>query len=97
MQKWHPALPAAEPHLSGPKQATLSLLGIKAIPKKLPPRSECAQIITKGIASFIAKDMRPITTIEGEGFKELLSTLEQAYEVPCWKTVTQLLTWKADD
>ena len=41
--------------------------------------------------------MRPIATIEGKGFKELLSTLEPAYEVPCQKTVTQLLKFKGDD
>lgn len=43
--------------------------------------------ITDKIAEFIALDMRPVNVIDGEGFKELMRTLEPGYTVPKRETI----------
>ena len=40
------------------------------------------------------KDIRPIATVEREGFKDMIKLLEPGYEVPCRKYFTQLLHTK---
>ena len=42
----------------------------------------------KKLAFFIAKDMRPISTVEGVGFKEFCAALEPRFVVPCRATVS---------
>ena len=43
------------------------------------------QEINRAIATFIARDMRPIAAIEGEGFKQLIHVLEPGYTLPSRK------------
>lgn len=43
--------------------------------------------ITDKIAEFIALDMRPVNVVVGDGFKELMRTLEPGYTVPKKETV----------
>ncbi|XP_065115787.1 E3 SUMO-protein ligase ZBED1-like [Paramisgurnus dabryanus] len=60
-----------------------------------PPLSEKRKRdITDKIAEFIALDMRPVNVVEGEGFKELMRTLEPGYTVPKRETVMHALDAK---
>ena len=43
------------------------------------------------MAEFVARDMRPISLVEGEGFRKLMSVTEPTYMVPSCKTVTNVL------
>ncbi|XP_077063574.1 E3 SUMO-protein ligase ZBED1-like [Siphateles boraxobius] len=49
---------------------------------KLSSTSKRAKNITKGIAFFICKDMRPYSVVENEGFRYLLEVLEPRYNIP---------------
>lgn len=44
--------------------------------------------ITNQIATFICKDMRPVSVIEGAGFQGLVRELEPRYKIPCRTTIT---------
>ena len=43
------------------------------------------------IASMVAKDMLPISTVEGRGFPELMAYIELEYTVQCRRTITSRL------
>lgn len=53
---------------------------------KLPPSSKRAREITSTIGYFIARDMHPITVVQGVGFQNLLKHLEPRYQIPHRKT-----------
>ena len=55
----------------------------------LPANSRQAMYITNSIGYFMAKDMLPISTTNGIGFKRLLRVLEPRYTVPHRKTFTE--------
>lgn len=59
--------------------------------RKLPPSSEKAKRITKAIAAFIAKDLRPYSVVENQGFRALLHTLEPRYTIPSRRYFTDTL------
>ena len=40
----------------------------------------------RGVAEFIAKDMRPVAVVEDRGVRHLMNTLEPGYVVPSKKT-----------
>ena len=46
------------------------------------------------ILNFIIKDIQPITTVEGEGFRNLIHLLEPGYQIPSRKHFTKLLNLK---
>ncbi|XP_044151342.1 E3 SUMO-protein ligase ZBED1-like [Bufo gargarizans] len=48
----------------------------------LPPNSEKVKRITKAVAAFIAKDLRPYSVVENSGFRYLLKTIEPRYKIP---------------
>ncbi|XP_056113731.1 E3 SUMO-protein ligase ZBED1-like [Rhinichthys klamathensis goyatoka] len=56
---------------------------------KLPANSERAKIITRSIACFIAKDLRPYSVVENEGFVWMLQTAEPRYAIPSRKFFTE--------
>ena len=58
---------------------------------KMAKSSKRAQVLTRGIAEFVAKDLRPIGVVEGEGFQRLIQMLEPAYTVPSRKTISKEL------
>lgn len=60
-----------------PKQTTLVDLSTKPA-EKLASTTKHTRGITKALGEFIAKDMRPVALVEGEGFLHLMSTLEPA-------------------
>ena len=47
---------------------------------------EKSKAITYAIGRYIASDMRPLSTVEGEAFKALIHFLEPRYEIPSRKT-----------
>lgn len=49
---------------------------------KLPPTSSRAVKITQSVLYFICKDMRPLSVVENDGFRHLLTTLEPRYAIP---------------
>ena len=60
-----------------------------ALKAKLPSASPRASSITKSIACFICKDLRPYSVVETEGFRRMLHTLEPRYDIPCRKYFTE--------
>ena len=81
LEKWHPevlaSISSARRSLDTTKQLTLEEL----TPKKLSPTSKRASQITRALASFVAKDMRPIALVEGEGFQSFMAVTEPSYVV----------------
>ena len=53
---------------------------------KLPHSSKRAKSITESIAYFIAKDMQPISVVQGQGFLHMAGCFEPRYQVPHRKT-----------
>ena len=51
---------------------------------------ERATTITKCISEFIARDLRPISIVEGEGFTHLINFLEPGFRVPSRPHVTSV-------
>ena len=80
----HPEL-AAEERNASVSQPTINT----AFKAKLPSGSPRAASITKSIACFICKDLRPYSVVENEGFLRMLNTLEPRYDIPCWKYFTE--------
>ena len=65
---------------AGKKQLTLSDC------KKCPP--EWAKNITARVAEYIARDLRPISTVNGGGFQQLLHYIEPEYKIPSRPFIT---------
>ena len=53
-----------------------------------------AAILTESVLSMICKDMRLISAVEGEGFKEMLTTFEAGYTLPSRRHFTTLIEKK---
>ena len=49
------------------------------------------------ITKMIAKDMLPISFVEGEGFRKLMDFVEPEFSVPSRKTITARLEKLFDD
>ena len=61
----------------------------------MPNRSSAkATAITEQVVNIIALDLKPIWTVEGDGFVELLHYLEPGYKVPSRKHVTKMIQKK---
>lgn len=56
-----------------------------------------AEKISTLLTKMIAKDMLPVSFVEGEGFRELMNFLEPEYRVPCRKTITSRLEKLRDE
>uniref|UniRef100_A0A3Q1HRY1 HAT C-terminal dimerisation domain-containing protein n=1 Tax=Acanthochromis polyacanthus TaxID=80966 RepID=A0A3Q1HRY1_9TELE len=50
--------------------------------ERFPKHSEQAKKITRAIAVIIVKDLHPYSTVEREGFRHLVHTLEPCYRIP---------------
>uniref|UniRef100_A0A1X7SFL6 BED-type domain-containing protein n=1 Tax=Amphimedon queenslandica TaxID=400682 RepID=A0A1X7SFL6_AMPQE len=58
------------------------------VQKKCP--AERSKEITKRIAEMVARDLRPLSLVEGEGFKRLMNYVEPGYTVPSHTHVTTI-------
>ena len=76
---------------AGGSIATQSTLEAFRPKPKLPSGSKRAREITDALVQFIAKDMRPLSTVEGDGFRQFCCVLDPQYQVPSRKTVTTQL------
>lgn len=45
------------------------------------------EVITESLVKCIAKDMLPLSTVDGVGFLELMRTVSPNYQVPCRNTI----------
>ena len=68
---------------SSTKQATLTAMFRKC-------STERAATITKLIAEFVARDLRPLSVVAGDGFRQLLNGLEPGYQVPSHSHITTI-------
>ncbi|MGH0150253.1 UNVERIFIED_CONTAM: hypothetical protein FKN15_017465 [Acipenser sinensis] len=48
-----------------------------------------SEAITKSLVKFICKDMRPISIVEGDGFREFCSEMESRYQIPSRTTISK--------
>uniref|UniRef100_A0A8C5MWL9 BED-type domain-containing protein n=1 Tax=Leptobrachium leishanense TaxID=445787 RepID=A0A8C5MWL9_9ANUR len=62
---------------------------IDAILSTLPPNSKKGKKITKAVAAFIAKDLRPYSVVDNLGFRHLMKTLEPRYKLPSCNHFTE--------
>ena len=58
---------------------------------KLLATSQRAKMLTEAVADYISKDMRPVSTIDRQGFLNLMHVAEPRYTVPCRKTVMGII------
>ena len=77
-----------------PKQIQLPITHFSASKKKLGSSYE---EITSSLALFCALDLRPISIVEGRGFKNFMAKVNPDYKVPVKKTVTLYLTKLYED
>lgn len=77
--KKHPLM-LAEKHSS--QQQTIS-----SFTKRTTLTDKRRQEITKLIVKFIVKDVRPLSAVRGEGFRELLNFFEPNYVIPSYRTM----------
>ena len=60
---------------------------------KLLAASMQAKMLTKVVADFISKDMRPVNVVDGQDFLNLMHIVEPRYTVPCRNTVMGLINY----
>ena len=58
----------------------------------LPPSSDKAKKLTHAVCEIIARDIRPISTVNDVGFLNLLKKVEPRYIVPCQTAVTRSMS-----
>ena len=68
---------------SSKKQTTLPTIVRKC-------SAERATTITRLIAEFVARDLRPLSIVCGNGFRQLLNTIESGYQVPSHTHITTI-------
>lgn len=67
------------------KQLPITAFTTAGRPRCIPDRAEKS---THLIAKMIARDMLPLSFVEGDRFKEVLQFLEPDYDIPSRKTIT---------
>lgn len=61
---------------------------------KKPCTPQEASMFTNSIISMIVKDMRPLATVEGKGFREMVNTFHSGYTYPSRCHFTDLMEKK---
>ncbi|XP_025418328.1 zinc finger BED domain-containing protein 1-like [Sipha flava] len=75
-----------------PKNNTSSIATyFKGPTAKLPLNSKRNKELTKGLIKFIVKDLRPLSLVEGEGFREFLDLGIPEYNAPSRRTISRLI------
>ena len=62
--------------------------------KKLPHNCTRAVELTNAVVEFVARDLRPVSTVDGYGFLNLMETAEPQYIAPCRRTKMNLIDRK---
>ncbi|XP_048036276.1 E3 SUMO-protein ligase ZBED1-like [Megalobrama amblycephala] len=80
VDRWHPEL--ALTTTTTQKVDTSQPRIDESLVSTLPHNSERAKRITRSVACFIAKDLRPYSVVENAGFRHMLKTIEPRYKLP---------------
>ncbi|RXM97388.1 Zinc finger BED domain-containing protein 1 [Acipenser ruthenus] len=72
---------------SCPKQPRMTAFFQQTSAAALP--GQRSEAITKSLVKFICKDMRPISIVEGDGFREFCSEMESRYKIPSRTTISK--------
>ena len=59
--------------------------------QKQPHNSARAKKLTESVAEFIVGDLRPVSTVDGDGFLNLMEIAEPQYVVPCHCTMDAVI------
>ena len=62
--------------------------------KKLPHDSKRAIELTDALLEFVARDLRPVSVVDGRGFLNLMEKTEPRYTVPCRRTIMNAIDRK---
>ena len=82
----HPSVSLQSPTSSSqPKQTTLTFVKENDMPQQK------VEELTRKLALMCALDLKPISMVEGLGFRYFLHSLNPQYKVPCRKTVSKYL------
>ena len=95
IEKWHrEQLPCTSASASSTSSHSTTLQTTldtyKSVPKMAKSSSRWKEI-TRSLCHFLAKDMRPLALVEGEGFKSFMTVVQPAYEVPSRKHVLSVI------
>ena len=72
LTRWHPELAATNtPPQQGPQKSRIE----QSLLSSLPPNSDRAKKITRSVACFIAKDLRPYSVVENAGVRHMMKSL----------------------
>ncbi|KAL1247684.1 hypothetical protein QQF64_023060 [Cirrhinus molitorella] len=85
VDRWHPELASTT---ATQKVDTSQPRINESLVSTLPHNSERAKRITRLVACFIAKDLRPYSVVENAGFRHMLKTIEPRYKLPTRATFT---------
>ena len=84
VDRWHPELASITTQKVDTSQPRID----ESLVSTLPHNSERAKRITRSVACFIAKDLRPYSVVENAGFRHMLKTIEPRYKLPTRATFT---------
>ena len=70
------------------KQPRLDTYFAPSVTSSLPAARQ--EACTQKLISFICKDMRPISVVDGIGFREFCEALEPRYRIPCCRSFKPL-------
>ncbi|XP_067285697.1 E3 SUMO-protein ligase ZBED1-like [Pseudorasbora parva] len=89
VDRWHPELTSTTTTTTTTQKVDTSQPRIdESLVSTLPHNSERAKRITRSVACFIAKDLRPYSVVENAGFRHMLKTIEPRYKLPIRATFT---------
>ena len=72
-------------------QHQLSLQETAKKTQSLSRSSECYKKIVNAIGQFIARDLQPISVVDGEGFKHLMEVADPCFVIPSHTSLTNTL------
>lgn len=83
--------------LAPEQPARSSQLSVTSFMKRPAVTGHRRQQITNLLVNFIVKDMRPLSAVHGEGFRDLLQFFEPSYDVPSYNTLWSAIKHQYDN
>ena len=77
---------------SGRQQKISMFFGKPKTASKLPLESPRAREVTKALVNFITHDLRPVSVVDGDGFRRFVETLDPTYPVPSRSYIGEKIT-----
>ena len=81
----HPSVSLTNPVKYGPKQSTLNF------EKSSGPTVSKSEVLTRKLALMCAVDLKPISIVDGVGFRYFINELNPDFKVPCRRTISKYL------